>query len=614
MQPELIASGTLFARIFHASPVAMAIYARADGHCVAVNDAFARLFGYDAETLIGRRAQDLGFLDDDTYRLLGTMVLNDGRLADRPLRVRARDGSVHDVLLSIQLATWGDETFLIALLQDLTEYHRARQALSEAEARFRLFFEAIPVPVVVYDGDTLAILDVNTMTTTQYGYSRAELLAMPVLDLWPEEARVGCAGLLCCGGIVPVDSETWEYGYHCLRDGQRIAIEMTSQSVTLEGHRAYLATFADVTEQHANAAARRHSEAQLRILADVTTDVIWSYDPIRQTISYSGGMATLFGHEAGERPAPDWWLDKIHPDDRDRVMRELAEALPSEEGLWASQYRFRRADNTYAHVLDRGYVLRDGGEEAQFIGAMVDITRQIELQEATARATAEERRRLARDLHDAVTQSVYSLTLMSAAARRRVGQGEALAAFDYVDRLGQLARQALKEMRLLVYELRPAALEGEPLVTALQSRLEAVEQRAGVAARLRVDAEPQLPAYVQTQLFRVAEEALNNTLKHAAATAVDVTIGGDARHVRLEIHDNGVGFERDPAAAPAGLGLVSMRERVSELGGAFEVDSTPGGGTTVRVILQLDNGHAWHGQPVQGENGDNGQSDPHPDL
>lgn len=609
MQPELIASGTLFARIFHASPVAMAIYARADGRCVAVNDAFARLFGYDAETLIGRRAQDMGFLDDDAYRLLGTTVLNAGRLADRPLRVRARDGALHDVLLSIQLAAWGDETFLIALLQDLTEYHRARQALSEAEARFRLFFEAIPVPVVVYDGDTLAILDVNTMATTQYGYSRAELLALPVLNLWPEEERAGCADLLCRGGIVPVENAR-----HCLSDGRRIAIEMTSQSVTLEGRRAYLATFADVTEQHANAAARRHSEEQLRILADVTTDVIWSYDPIRQMITYSGGMSTLFGHEAGERPAPDWWLDKIHPDDHDRVMRELAQALPSEEGLWASQYRFRRADNTYAHVLDRGYVLRNGGEQVHFIGAMVDITRQIELQEATARATAEERRRLARDLHDAVTQSVYSLTLMSAAARRRVGQGEAQAAFDYVERLGQLARQALKEMRLLVYELRPAALQGEPLVTALQSRLEAVEQRAGVAARLRVDAEPQLPPHVQTQLFRVAEEALNNTLKHAAATAVDVTIGGDAGHVRLEIRDNGVGFARDPAATPAGMGLVSMRERVSELGGAFEVDSTPGGGTTVRVILQLGNGQAAHGQAAYGENGDNGQSDPHSDL
>lgn len=113
-----------------------------------------------------------------------------------------------------------------------------------------------------------------------------------------------------------------------------------------------------------------------------------------------------------------------------------------------------------------------------------------------------------------------------------------------------------------------------------------------------------LPPHVQAQLFRVAEEALNNILKHAAATAVDVVIGGDAGHVRLEIHDNGVGFQRDPAATSAGLGLVSMGERVSELGGTFEVDSTPGNGTTVRVVLQLGSGG----------NEDNGQSDPRSDL
>ena len=597
MQPDLEASDTLFTRIFHASPVAMAMYAREDGRCVAVNDAFARLFGYDAGALLGQRVEDLGLLDDEARLQLGTTVLSTGRLADRPLRVRGRDGSFHDVLASIQLASWRDETFLIALLQDLTDYNRARQALSEAEARFHLFFEAIPVPVFVYDADTLAILNVNDMATAQYGYSREELLAMSVLDLWPDEERPDCAALLRDGDVVPL-------AYHQLRDGGRIAVEMTSQSVALDGHRAYLATFADVSEQRAHAAARRHSEAQLRILADVTTDVIWSLDPRQQTITYSSGMSALFGHEAGEWSSPDGWLDKLHPGDRARVTRELTEALASEEGRWTSQYRFRRADNSYAHVLDRGVVLHNSGEGVHFIGAMVDITRQIELQEATAQAKAEERRRLARDLHDAVTQSVYSLTLMSAAASRRVGQGETEVAFEYVERLGQLARQALKEMRLLVYELRPAALENELLVPALQTRLEAVEQRAGVAARLRVDAEPPLPPHVQAQLFRVAEEALNNILKHAAATAVDVVIGGDAGHVRLEIHDNGVGFQRDPAATSAGLGLVSMGERVSELGGTFEVDSTPGNGTTVRVVLQLGSGG----------NEDNGQSDPRSDL
>ena len=595
MQPDLIASGSLFARIFNASPVAMGIFARADGRCVAANEAFGQLFGYSLAELIGRGTNEVGLIDAETWRHIGQTVLESGQMADRPLRVRARDGSIHDVLVSVQSTEWAGEAYFIALVQDLTDYNRARQALTDAEARFRLFFESIPLPVVVYDCDSLAILDVNAITLNQYGYARDELLGRSVLELWPPDDRLAQASAL------RADNAPAGPACHNRADGTLIEVEATSQPINLGGGCACLSIFADVTEQRATEAARRSSEEQLRIIADVTNDVLWDFDLDRQTAVYSSGMSALFGHEAGPRPAPGWWLSQIHPDDRDRVRHELQAAIPSYGGRWVSQYRFRRADGSYAHVLDRGYALRDTSGGISVVGAMVDITRQIELKEAAARATLQERQRLARDLHDAVTQSVYSLTLMTEAARRRAALGEQAAAFDYVDRLSELARQALKEMRLLVYELRPAALTDEPLVTALQSRLDAVEQRAGVQARLRVDAQPHLPAAIETQLFHIVEEALNNTLKHAAATAVEVIIGGDERRVLLEIRDNGVGFQPEVTALPGGLGLVSMRERVDNLGGTFEVQTYPGKGTTVRVSLEL-------------RNGENGKNDPHSDL
>jgi PAS domain S-box-containing protein len=595
MLPDLFASGSLFARIFSASPVAMALFARADGRCVAANDAFARLFGYSTGDLLGRHTDELGLLDHETWRSVGRTVVESGQLTDRLLQVYARDGAVHDVLASIQTAEWDGVAYLITLLQDLTQYNRARRALSDAEARFRLFFESIPLPVVVFDSESLVILDINAMTEAQYGYSRDDLLGRPALVLWPPAQQPAWAAALRAAGAPSGPTE------HVRRDGTPLMVEASSQTVTLDGRSVRLATFADVTEQRANEAARRHSEQQLRIIADVTTDVIWDFDLRQQIAHYSSGMSTLFGHDAGARPAPSWWLSHIHPDDRDRVQRELRAAIPRAGGLWTSRYRFRRADGSYAHVLDRGYALPDSGDGVRVIGAMVDITRQIELQEAAARATQAERQRLARDLHDAVTQSVYSLTLMTEAARRRATLGEPAAAFQYVDRLSELARQALKEMRLLVYELQPAALQDEPLVAALQARLDAVEQRAGVQTRLRVEADLHLPPAIETQLFHVTEEALNNALKHAAATTVEVVIGGDARHVTLEIRDNGIGFQPPAASTPSGLGLVSMRERVDNLGGTFEVTTHPGQGTTVRVSLELGNG-------------ENGQSDPNSNL
>ena len=132
-------------------------------------------------------------------------------------------------------------------------------------------------------------------------------------------------------------------------------------------------------------------------------------------------------------------------------------------------------------------------------------------------AVIEERARLARDLHDSVTQTLYSLTLFAEATRRVVEAGNAARAGQYLERLGGTAQQALKEMRLLVHQLRPLALAGDGLIGALQQRLEAVEGRAGIQARLLVDAELDIPPAIEAELYHIAQEALNNALKHAAA-------------------------------------------------------------------------------------------------
>jgi PAS domain S-box-containing protein len=204
-------------------------------------------------------------------------------------------------------------------------------------------------------------------------------------------------------------------------------------------------------------------------------------------------------------------------------------------------------------------------------------------QQAERLAIMEERSRLARDLHDLVTQSLYSLTLFAEVGRRSVEGGQWDQVTDYVTRLGQVAQQALREMRLLVYELRAAALETEGLVGALQQRLDAVEQRAGVEARLLVESKVELPPLVEEGFYRIAQEALNNALKHAGASVVTIRIRVDGELAMLEVSDNGRAFEPAEAAGRGGLGLVSMRERAEQLGGALTISSKAGQGTTVRV-------------------------------
>jgi PAS domain S-box-containing protein len=219
-------------------------------------------------------------------------------------------------------------------------------------------------------------------------------------------------------------------------------------------------------------------------------------------------------------------------------------------------------------------------------GAVIESAR---LRERAEQAVIlEERQRLARDLHDSVTQSLYSLTLLTEAGQRMAKARDLERVEENLARLSDLAQQVLQEIRLMLYELRPLALRQEGLMAALKQRLTAVEQRAGVIAHLVTEDEIDLPPDVEEEAYRIAQEALNNALKHAHAYAVTVAIRREKGLTTLEVTDDGRGFDLKAVRDQGGLGLVSMRERAEKLGGVLRVISAPGEGTTVRASFPRD--------------------------
>jgi GAF domain-containing protein/HAMP domain-containing protein len=198
-------------------------------------------------------------------------------------------------------------------------------------------------------------------------------------------------------------------------------------------------------------------------------------------------------------------------------------------------------------------------------------------------AVLEERQRLARDLHDSATQSLYAVTMFAEAASRLLASGEIGPASDHLSDVRETAQEALQEMRLLIFELRPPILEKEGLVTALQTRLELVEGRSGLETELKAEGVSDLTPEIEEGFYRVAQEVLNNILKHAQAHSVTVQLCRDQQKVILEITDDGIGFDPHTNRGKGGLGLAGMEERVVLLGGRLIVRSTPGQGTSVRV-------------------------------
>ena len=195
----------------------------------------------------------------------------------------------------------------------------------------------------------------------------------------------------------------------------------------------------------------------------------------------------------------------------------------------------------------------------------------------------EERNRLARDLHDSVTQTMFSMVLNAEAAQQLFERDPAQAQ-EQLMRVKSLAQDALTEMRSLIFELRPAELAADGFVATLRKHCEVVSRVRHVEIDLKVDGDAELSPETEMELFRITQEALNNAIKHAGASriAVDVTLD---ETMRLSVTDNGVGFEPESVDARGKrLGLTSMLERAQALGATLVVDSAPGRGT--RVIVE----------------------------
>ncbi|HET7088515.1 MAG TPA: GAF domain-containing sensor histidine kinase, partial [Anaerolineae bacterium] len=207
-------------------------------------------------------------------------------------------------------------------------------------------------------------------------------------------------------------------------------------------------------------------------------------------------------------------------------------------------------------------------------------------EQAQQLAALEERQKLARELHDSVSQALYGIALGAKTARTLLDR-DPIQVAQPLDYVLSLAEAGLAEMRALIFELRPESLEMEGLVAALTKQTASLHARYHIEVQTAFGDEPRLPLPTKEALYRIAQEALNNIVKHARASRVDVRLEPADGSVGLEIGDNGVGF--DPQGEfPGHLGLRSMRERAEKAGGTLAVESAPGQGTCIRVRVPVN--------------------------
>ena len=324
------------------------------------------------------------------------------------------------------------------------------------------------------------------------------------------------------------------------------------------------------------------------------------------------------GHRARDEFG-DKWLEAVHPDDRHRVVSEYRFAV-KHQAPFALEYRMRRADDVYRDLCHYGLPLHEAdGTFAGFVGTCVDVTpsrggtveleqtmerlRLVAKEEEEARtsrhrlrdlsahleaAREEERRQLARALHDEVGQLLTGVRLEIAAAVQQFRETRRPAEFAVVDRLQSavgLVDLSVATLQRIAIALRPPLLDQIGLTSAIRWEAAVFERRTGIRCRVSSNP-PQIEARgYATILYRILLEALANIARHAQAGTVWIRIRERSGRLTLQVRDNGRGISDEDATNPTTLGLLGMRERALAVGGEVTISRHPAGGTKVVVVL-----------------------------
>ena len=357
-----------------------------------------------------------------------------------------------------------------------------------------------------------------------------------------------------------------------------------------------------VDAQQKQIEALRESEERFQLVARATNDMIYDWNLTTNRIWFNEALERMFGYpQATSNHDREWWLDQVHPEDRAQIEKSFGAVFAKKRSDWQEEYRFRRANGSYAWVLDRAHLLYDGAvKPIRWIGSVMDITERKRAEEALRHlskrileAQESERRRVSRELHDGVNQLLATAKFRVESLDEQIPRRSA--------RLKQEARKTkmlldkvMMEVRRISRNLRPSELDDLGLISAVRSLADEFGERTGIEVDLHLpELEDALTPEIELTLYRIIQEALTNIEKHARATRVSVTLDKTSSLVTARIADNGKGLnQKKPARArgkDGGMGLLDMRERLMLLHGTLEIIPGRPRGTVIEVSIPLSN-------------------------
>ena len=488
---------------------------------------------------------------------------------------------------------------------------------SQSELRYRRLFEAAKDGILLVDPETRLIVDVNPYLVLLLGYTYEEIIGKELFEiglLKDESASQDAFRELQANGYIRYDDLPLE-----AKDGRRLDLEFVS-NVYQEGDRQIIqCNIRDISARKRAAVALRASEERFKLVVRAVSDVVWDWNLVTGKLWWSDGFMTTFGYAAQEiEPGIESWTSRIHPEERNRVVSGIHQAIDSGEETWVADYQFQRKDGSYSNVQDRGFILRDAaGKGTRMVGGMRDLTEQKSLEAQYLRAQRMESigtlaGGIAHDLNNIFTPIMISIELI----KSDLGDDpERCKILDIIDtschRGADLVRQVLSFARGL--EGQRVAIRLEHLIGELEKIIRETFPRN---IRIVTQAPDTLwpitgdPSQLHQVLLNLAVNARDAMPQGGILTlsasnlTLDAQFAGTCKeakpgpHVLLEVIDTGFGispevlesifepfFTTKGLGEGTGLGLATVRTIIKSHGGFLHVESEVGRGTTFKVYL-----------------------------
>ena len=565
------------------------------GNLTQVNETAAYLYGYDnKEAMIGRSAFEL-VTEKDRDKAMEQLkrMLEVGGIKNVEYTFVRKDGSEFDaeLITTILSDASGDPVGVVGIISDIAKRREAEEELRIAEQNFRNSLDSSPLGIRIVTAEE-ELLYANQAILDIYGYSNIEELKGT-----PTEKRYTPKSYAehqirkdkrKQGKPVPADYEI----SIVRKDGEARHLQVFRKAVVWGGEIQFQALYQDITEHKRVEMALRQSEEFNSSLLTNSPSPILVLNADASIRYVNPALKKLTGFSSAEligskSPYP-WWIEETHKE----LSRRLAQAMHL--GTRKDEFLYKKKNGERFWVGKIFKTVKVNGELKYYLVNWVDLTEQKRLKgnmdfylAEVTRAQEEERRRIAREIHDESIQSLAALALgidAIAAGKERLPE-------DVIRRLKGLRTEANSisdGLRRFSHELRPGVIDQVGLVPALEILTEELNQMKKVKAVLEVaGSERRLPPETELALFRIAQEALRNVKKHSRATRAAMKLKFTGGRIKLTVSDNGRGFEPPDTlsdfATESKLGLIGIQERTRLLGGKFLVKSRVGRGTTVVV-------------------------------